>query len=484
MRRRTAGILLHLTSLPGPWPTGTLGTEALRFMDFLFEAGVEVWQLLPVGPVNSSRSPYQLLSTFAGAVSLVAPEALHARGLITSKELEAARETFSPGELCTLAARRLLHDGSGAAQIDAFRQRERDWLEDFALFCALREKHALAPWYEWPEPIRKREERALAAAAEVSRLRIREICAEQFIFAQTWDHFRHEAGLRGIRLFGDLPIYVAHDSADVWAAQNLFYLEPDGTLLLEAGVPPDFFSRSGQAWGTPIYRWAQMAANGFAWWRKRLTRQARLFDWLRIDHFRGLEAYWAIPAGEQPAAGAWEPGPGAKLLQVLTSIEGAPLLVAEDLGVITPEVDTLRDRFHLPGMRVLQFAFDGSASNPHLPHAHQRDTVVYTGTHDNDTTLGWWHALEEHVRKDVTAYLGHPSEPMPAPLIRCTLASVGRCAVIPLQDLLGLGSEARMNRPGTNEGNWRWRFGWNDVPDGLAVRLRSLLRLYGREAVR
>ncbi len=484
MRRRCAGILVHPTSLPGPWRTGTLGSDALRFMDLLVEAGIEVWQLLPVGPVNSSRSPYQSLSAFAGDTALVPPESLLALELITVAEIESARATCSAAMLWPIAVDRLLADADARTRIEAFREREQSWLDDFALFGALREQHGGAPWYAWPQPLRRREQGALALAGETLAPRVRAIVAEQFLFDQAWRQLRHEAHARGIRLFGDLPIYVAHDSADVWSAQELFQLDPDGGLALEAGVPPDFFSSAGQAWGTPVYRWERMAADDFSWWRTRLARQARLFDWLRIDHFRGLEAYWSIRAGEPPATGEWRPGPGAALLRALEHGGHLPLLVAEDLGVITPEVEALRDGFRLPGMRVLQFAFDGDPANPHLPHNHRRNTIVYTGTHDNDTSLGWWLSLDDGTRRQVAAYLGHPPQAMPWPLVRCALASVAYCAVIPWQDLLGLGSAARMNRPGTVAGNWCWRFSWDEVPEGLAARLRSLLRLYGRESAR
>jgi 4-alpha-glucanotransferase len=421
------------------------------------------------------------LSAFAGEPTLIAPATLQALGLVTDTELEQARgEASGADELRARACARLLDGHALQDKFAAFCRREQSWLEDFALFMALREQHSGAPWYRWPAPYRDRDLQALTDARHAMEEQLAMVRAEQFLFDVCWKHLHEEAARREIALFGDLPIYVAHDSVDVWAAQEMFHLDEQGAMTMEAGVPPDFFSQQGQAWGTPLYRWERMACKDFKWWRRRVERLGQLFDWVRMDHFRGLEAYWILPAGGSPADGRWEPGPGGVLIEALQSAPAAPRLIAEDLGVITPSVEALRDRYDLPGMRVLQFAFDGGADNPHLPHNHRTRAVAYTGTHDNDTTLGWWQNLDENLRDYAVAYLGHMHEPMPWPLIRAALASVAECAVIPMQDLMALGSEARMNHPGTVAENWRWRFAWDDVPEGLAKRLQSLLRLYGR----
>ena len=483
--RRRSGVLLHPTSLPGGPGNGDLGPDAYRFADFLAEAGFSVWQTLPLGPTHEDGSPYNSLSAHAGNPGLVALEPLVEAGWLG----EDCREgnPGSPGafrrgclERAHAGFRRLAGEEE-KAELEDFRAEQDHWLEDFALFMALREEHQL-PWWEWPVPIRDREPEALERARERHASEIAFHRFVQWCFARQWGQLKAYANGLGIRLFGDLPIFVARDSAEVWANRDWFALEPQGQPETVAGVPPDYFSETGQYWGNPHYRWDRLAEDGYRWWIERMRSQLSLFDWVRIDHFRGFEAYWEIPYDAPATEGRWVPGPGDGFFAALEEALGDLPLVAEDLGVITPEVTALRQRFGMPGMKVLQFAFGGGADNPFLPHNQRPDYIVYTGTHDNNTTLGWWREeIPEEVRERVRDYLGHPGEAMPWPLIRTALASVAQVAVIPMQDLLGLGAEARMNTPATVEGNWGWRLkGWEQVPGGLAASLRRVNELYGR----
>ncbi|ROR32813.1 4-alpha-glucanotransferase [Inmirania thermothiophila] len=474
---RAAGVLCHVTSLPGPDPDGgTLGAEAHRFARWLGEAGLRWWQVLPLGPTHEDRSPYQPLSAFAGDARLIDLEALAAEGWLDdphrprAEALAAARQRLEAGA-----------DEAARADYARFCAEAAAWLEDYALFAALRAAHGGAPWWRWPAPLRDRDAAALAEAARGLADAVAQVRFEQFVFWRQWRRLREAAAGAGVRLMGDLPIFVALDSAEVWAARGLFDLDAEGRPRTVAGVPPDYFSADGQRWGNPLYRWEVHAADGYRWWVRRVGWLLRHFDLVRIDHFRGFAACWAIPAGEPTARnGRWVPGPGRALFDALRKALGPLPLVAEDLGYITDDVVALREGLGLPGMRVLQFAFDGGADNPHLPHNHARDLVVYTGTHDNDTTLGWFEGLDGAVRGRVLDYLGRPGEPMPWPLVRAALASVAVLAMVPMQDLLGLGAGHRMNRPGTTEGNWRWRFGWAQVPPDLAAQVAALAALYGR----
>lgn len=478
---RRAGVLLHPTSLPAAASGcgGDLGAAAYQFLEFLAGAGFSIWQMLPIGPTHEDRSPYQLLSVHAGNSDLICLQWLAARGWLAQP---------APGETRAKTLRRAaraFHEGLGrdpelARAYAEFCRGHGGWLEDFALFIALREMRGGEPWWEWPPPLRRRDPQALAQADPE---RVAAVRFEQFVFFEQWQALRAAARQRGIHLFGDMPIFVSHDSADVWAHQDLFHLDENGLPLTVAGVPPDYFSETGQRWGNPHYRWPQMQARHFDWWLQRLATQLRYFDLIRIDHFRGFEAYWEIPADAATAIeGRWVEAPGAALLEAFFRYDAQLPLVAENLGVITEAVEALRLRFRLPGMLILQFAFDGSARNPYLPHHHDPLEVVYTGTHDNDTTLGWYNALDEATRARVDAYLGHSREAMPWPLVRAALASVARLAILPMQDLLGLDSSARMNVPGTSAGNWRWQFEWAQLAPDLGPRLRQLLALYGRLA--
>ncbi len=486
--RRRAGILLHPTSLPGPWGSGDIGPEARHFIDFLAGSGQTIWQMLPLGPTHHHRSPYQCLSVHAGDPQLISLDDLMARGWLSERDVHAGKEPSQCSfdyRLCLLEkafqgflSRSAEEDRGRLAQ---FKAEHQDWLADFALYLALRREHQGRDWSQWPAPLRDRDPAALQAA----RLRlhgfIEQICFEQFVFFTQWQALKDYANERGVLMFGDLPIFIAYDSADVWAERQYFELDGSGRPLVVAGVPPDYFSETGQRWGNPHYRWEAMAADDFAWWKRRIAMQLRLFDMIRIDHFRGFQAYWEIPAEEETAMnGRWVEAPGGQLFEALRIHYGGLPFVAEDLGIITPEVTALRERFNLPGMKILQFAFDGNRDNPYLPYNHEHNAVVYTGTHDNDTALGWYEGLDEGTRHYLHDYVGGIDEAMPWPLIRLALSSVAVTAIVPMQDILGLGGGHRMNTPGTTEGNWSWRFQWEQLAEGAAGRLRHLTHLYGR----
>ncbi|MFA7592102.1 MAG: 4-alpha-glucanotransferase [Thiohalobacteraceae bacterium] len=480
---RRAGILLHPTSFPDS-ATGALGVEARRFVDFLAAAGVSVWQMLPLGPTHADCSPYQCTSVHAGNPRLICLHGLVERGWLGSVaappvELSAAWQAARLRAAYAGFGERAQADDRRA--LEAFIDQHCTWLDDFALYEALRNEHGQCVWSDWPALLRDRQPEAMAAARVRLAAVIAQVQFEQFVFFTQWHALRDYAARRGVLLFGDMPIFVAYDSAEVWARREYFRVDAEGHLEVVAGVPPDYFSATGQRWGNPHYRWDRIEQDGFGWWIERMRTQREFFDLIRIDHFRGFEAHWEIPAQAVTAIdGQWVKGPGERLFQALLDTFHDLPLVAEDLGIITAEVDALRMRFGLPGMKILQFAFGGAADNPYLPHNHERLSVVYTGTHDNDTSLGWYAGLDEVTRTHLHDYLGHPSEPMPWPLIRTAFASVAALAIVPLQDVLSLGSEHRMNTPGVAEGNWRWRFQWDQLPQKLAERVRQLTTLYGR----
>jgi 4-alpha-glucanotransferase len=477
--RRRAGVLLHLSSLPGEGATGELGPEAFRFVDYLTEAGFSVWQLLPLGPTHADGSPYHCLSAHAGNPRFISPTPLVQQGW-----LDAGAERMTDRRALFDLARQGFTARGGEDERRAladFTAAEAHWLDDYALFEVLRKDQASRPWWQWPAPLRDRDAKAISAARERHADDIERVRFEQFLFVRQWRALREYANARGIRLFGDMPIFLAHDSAEVWAHRECFKLDGAGQPVVVAGVPPDYFSVSGQRWGNPLYDWSCIESDGFSWWIERLRHELTRFDLVRIDHFRGFAACWEIPASEPTAInGRWVEVPGERLFDALLSRIGRLPLVAEDLGLITPEVTRLRERYGLPGMKVLQFAFDGGADNPYLPHAHTPDSVVYTGTHDNDTTLSWFQGLTGEQQLRVVEYLGYPYEPMPRPLLRAAFASVARMAVVPMQDVLGLGRGHRMNTPGTSDGNWRWRFEWNQLPPDTTGWLKRALEAYGR----
>lgn len=441
--RRRAGVLLHLGSLDA-----ALGAGGRAFIDWLASAGFSVWQVLPLGPTGPEGSPYWVRSDYAGN-----PEFL------------------DRGEL---------PDWDSAAYA-AFRDSSQHWLEDYALFEALSAAHSGAPWWSWPPELRDRSPSAIAAARSEHSAQVESIKAEQLAFYLQWHKLHDYAHSKGVRLFGDLPFYVAPDSAETWSQRDQFRLQPSGQPAAVAGVPPDYFSETGQLWGNPLYDWARIRDSGFELWRRRVKQQLERVDVLRLDHFRALAAHWAIPAGAPDArGGTWVPTPGGELLEMLKQDLGGLPLVAEDLGVITPDVVALRNGFGLPGMRVLQFAFGDGGDNPHLPHMHDPDNVIYTGTHDNDTTLGWYSSLDAETLSRVDFFLRLAPGAMPDALIRAALGSVGRLAVVPAQDLLSLGTDARLNTPGTVLGNWQWRLDLQGLTPERARHYSLLNRVYGR----
>ncbi len=467
---RTSGVLLPVSGLPGPFGIGDLGPTAFRWIDRLAEARQVWWQVLPVGPTGYGDSPYQSPSTFAGNLNLVSPEALENDGLASRSEL--AEVELPNGAIDYTAViqnkRRLISTafqrfqrGEAKTLEGPFRQfieQEKDWLHDFAVFTAIKERFEEQPWWKWPRPLALRESAALVRIANELDEQIQTQRFGQFLFFRQWDQLKAHAASRGVRLFGDLPIYVAEDSSDVWRHPELFVLDELRRPRLVAGVPPDYFSATGQLWGNPIYAWDEHERTGFQWWVNRIRKTLRLFDQSRLDHFRGIEGFWAVPAGDKTAEhGEWLPGPRERLLGTLAREIGPLPIVAEDLGVITPAVDRLRERFGFSGMRILQFAFGGAVEDRFLPHAFTCDLLVATGTHDNDTTLGWFKGLDRNELRNYAAYVpGAEQDPVWA-LVRTGWASVAGQAIAPFQDLLELPSSARMNTPGTASGNWRWR---------------------------
>ena len=441
--RRRAGVVLHLGSLEGG-----LGGEGRAFIDWLADAGFSVWQILPMGPTGADGSPYWVRSDFAGNPAFI-------------------DRTEMPQ--------------IGGADYAAFVAETGHWLDDYALFEVLSEAHSGAAWWTWPADVRDRGPSALDRVAHELGAELERIKREQFVFFAQWRRLREHAHRRGVRILGDLPFYVAPHSAETWAHREQFQLDSEGRPAAVSGVPPDYFSQTGQLWGNPLYDWQAMRRDNFAYWRARVREQLQRVDLLRIDHFRALAAHWAVPAGAPDARGGeWRPTPGEELLRLLLDELGDLPILAEDLGVITDDVVALRKGFGLPGMRVLQFAFSGEGDNPHLPHMHEHDSVVYTGTHDNDTTLGWYRSLNEETRRSVDSLLRAAPGSMPEALIREALASIGQLAVIPAQDLLALGSEARLNTPGTVRDNWHWRLPASALTPELARHFAQLNTMYGR----
>ncbi|KJV05606.1 4-alpha-glucanotransferase [Methylocucumis oryzae] len=490
LTKRRAGILLHITSLPGKYPTGDLGKDAYHFVDFLHNAGITVWQTLPLGMTHSDGSPYQSLSAHAGNADLISIELLAENGWlkIPDKCEECVRtDRFYKSCLITKAFYGFLERASAEekTQFKQFCENKAFWLDDFALFLALRLEFNQVCWNEWPSYLKERDSKSIKEARKRLAAEIDCIKFEQFVFFQQWMALKTYANQKGVLLFGDIPIFVSYDSADVWANRDVFKLDDTGNMLVVAGVPPDYFSQTGQRWGNPHYNWTYLKKTGFNWWVERMHTQLEQFDILRIDHFRGLEAAWEIPAHEPTAQnGEWVTAPGKALLNAVRNQLGSIPLVAEDLGIITAEVEELRKEFELPGMKILQFAFDSGPDNPYLPNNYEKNCVVYTGTHDNDTTTGWGDKLSEHEKQHIFEYLGNPLATLNCALVQAALASVANLAVIPMQDILELGSEHRMNTPGTTEGNWRWRFQWSQLSAERAHRLAHLVELFNRNPAR
>ncbi len=493
-RRRGAGILLHPTALPSPFGIGDLGPGAESFVRWAAAAGQSYWQVLPLGPTGFGDSPYGALSSFAGNPMLVSPELLAADGLLEATQLQrgrpASRRRIPFGRvraakeavLRRACARFGTQPPAGLArEFEAFVSAEADWLEDWALFSALKNRFDGRAWTHWEADLRRRVPGALAAARRSLGEQIACHRLAQFLFFRQWERLRRLAHELGIEVIGDLPIYVALDSADVWARPDLFDLDARSRPRAVSGVPPDYFSATGQLWGNPIYRWSRHREENFAWWRARLQASFRLTDWVRVDHFRGFAAYWRVSRGAETAArGRWVIGPGLTLFKAVRRALGELPLIAEDLGVITPDVRALLDATGFPRMKVLQFAF-AEPDSEHLPHHHLRNAVVYTGTHDNDTVRGWFAGAGNEEKQRALDYLGLESGSRIADaLIRAAYTSVADVAIVPLQDLLGLGSRARMNFPGRPRGNWAWRARGEDLDAGVAARLRRLAEVAGR----
>jgi 4-alpha-glucanotransferase len=491
--KRSAGLLLHVTSLPGPYGVGDLGPDARRWVDALARGGQSWWQILPLGPPGAGDSPYQCYSAFAGNPLLISPDVLIEDGLLRRADVGGA--TFpSPGRvdfprvrlfkehMLRLAWERFRgHPGKLAGPLESFRQQHATWLDDFSLFMALKEHHPNKSWSDWPRDLVVRRPAALNAARRELADAVGRHQFEQFLFFRQLDALRQYARGKGVRLIGDLPIFISPESSDVWASPHLFRLDKHRRPTHVAGVPPDYFSETGQRWGNPLYHWPAMRKDGFRWWVERFRATLAQVDLVRIDHFRGFAACWEIPAHLPTAIGGrWVKAPGDELFAAARAALGTLPFIAEDLGVITPDVESLRDSLGLPGMKVLQFAFGDSSANAFLPHNYPRNTVVYTGTHDNDTTAGWFRSLKAGEKKNVRRYApqidGHPAWE----LTRLAWSSVADLAVAPVQDVLELGSPARMNVPGRGTGNWRWRMTPDQLSPALIDRLGELTRTYGR----
>ena len=476
---RKAGVLLHISSLPSLHYTGDLGVEAYQFVDFLHEVGAAVWQTLPINMPHADNSPYQCLSAHAGNPDFISLETLQAQGLLAKEDLGGLITSKAP--LLSKAYSAFLEHPNSKAYQDfmSFCDRQVDWLHEFALFLALREKFNQTSWSQWPEKYKKRHIPTLKKAREELAREIAVIKFTQYVFFTQWMALKRYANQKHIEMFGDIPIFVSYDSADVWAQPKLFKLDAHQNMTVVAGVPPDYFSATGQRWGNPHYNWSCMAVDGFRWWISRMTTQSELFDIVRIDHFRGLEAAWEIPATEQTAMnGQWVAAPGDALLAAIKHALPNLALVAEDLGIITPEVDALRVKYHLPGMKILQFAFSGEQDNPYLPHNIDANSVVYTGTHDNDTTIGWHESMGENQREHLYQHLDAEDAQHAEVLKRLVvmaLESDANLAIIPMQDILELDGSHRMNTPGTASGNWHWRFNWHQLTQAHKVFLSTLI---------
>ena len=493
---RSSGVLLHPTSLPSRFGVGDLGSEAYRFVEFLAESKQKLWQVLPLGPTGYGNSPYMCFSAMAGNPLLISPERLRDEGLLSEEDFAdlpqfpAHKVDFDPVIQAKIPLLKKACESFKKQTSPKFQQRFKSfctskayWLDDYALFMALRDAHEGESWHKWEPELAERDP---ATLAKFERELANEIIYHKFLqfeFFRQWSDLKHFANDRNIEIIGDIPIYVAHDSADVWAHPEYFCLDEESKEpALMAGVPPDYFSETGQLWGNPVYDWENLQKDHFIWWIERFQSLLDYVDIVRIDHFRGFEAYWAVERGEETAInGEWIKAPGDALFQVIRDKFGKLPVLAEDLGVITPEVEKLRDDFEFPGMKILHFAFGSGAGNPYLPFNFERNSVVYTGTHDNNTTVGWYENLPEHEKQGVLAYIGCvSSEGINWDLIRLALSSIANQAIIPLQDILGLGTEARMNVPSEGEGNWEWRYLPGALTEKEVELFKKMTETFGR----
>ncbi len=493
LTQRRSGILLHPTSLSGLQAVGSLGQEAYDFIDFLVAAQQSVWQILPLGPTGFGNCPYSCFSAFAGNPLLINLELLVEVGDLnnfdlpkttspdSSADFGKATATILPALFAACENFKLNHTSPRQHNFNTFCDNQSHWLDDYSLYEAIRESLDYSPWQQWPEDIRLRRKEALQRWQNKLQDETYQHKYKQFVFFEQWLRLKSYGNKKGVEIFGDLPIFVAADSADVWANQELFYLDDNNQATIVAGVPPDYFSPTGQRWGNPLYRWEQMAADNFSWWLDRFRWNFELFDLLRVDHFRGFSACWAIPATEPTAVnGYWMEAQGEKLFNLLKHELGSLPIIAEDLGIITSDVEQLRDKFAFPGMKILHFAFDSGSDNPYLPHNHILNSVIYTGTHDNDTSLGWWDALSTEEQQRVSDYLQIKCDDMPWDLIAVAMASAANLAIFPMQDILSLPTASRMNIPGTAEGNWQWQMQTNALSAQLFERLKELSQLNNR----
>jgi len=493
IKARAGGILLHPTSLPGLYGCGEIGQSAITWMDWLHSAGMRLWQMLPLGPTGYGDSPYQSLSAFAGNPLLIDIDGLLKDGFLEASDIESIPdwgEQIDFGlvipwktELLNLAADRFLAqpDNQIMKSYYTFCEAEASWLDHYAVFVLIKRLQQGAPWPAWPVGLAERDAGALEGLVGEHQAGIERVKALQFLFFQQWQQLRISARARGITLIGDMPIFVAHDSSDVWAHPDLFLLDDEGNPTVVAGVPPDYFSETGQRWGNPLYAWDRMRENGFSWWKARLRSALKLVDIVRLDHFRGFEAYWEIPGDSETAViGRWVAGPGAELLDALEGMQAPLPILAEDLGIITAEVDALRDRYGLPGMKVLQFGLEGGLSSPDLPLHYPENCAAYTGTHDNNTSRGWFQRASDELQAFTREYLACTDEQVVEAMLHAIWSSRASWAIAPFQDMLGLGEQARMNYPGTSTGNWTWRMEPGALTSELADHLLQLNQHYDR----
>lgn len=481
MARRRAGVLLHITSLPGPYAYGDISLEAYKFIDQISAIGFSVWQILPLGPTHDDLCPYQSLSAHAGNPQLINLEWLCERNWLTAKHL--INNGLSDREFRNSCIRIAYHEFKKhrneleTQRFEDFVNENNYWLENYALYTVLRTEFANKSWMDWPAGYRDGDESLLNDYKAQQHENIEAVLFQQYVFFSQWAELKYYVNQKGILIIGDMPIFVSHDSADVWANKKYFAIDENGQAEFVAGVPPDYFSESGQRWGNPHYQWDKLKEDQFTWWVERIQTQTKLYDALRIDHFRGLSKYWEIPANEENAVnGRWVDAPGKELLHKLQTCFPDFSLVAEDLGTITPDVLELRDEFSLPGMLILQFAFDGSADNPYLLKNHHKNSLVYTATHDNDTTLGWYHSLPPETKQYVDQYVKYSHAEMPWALIHVVFDSMSNLAIIPMQDLLELGDGHRMNMPGTIENNWQWRYQGDQFSDDIKNKITLMIK--------
>ena len=497
MKRRGSGILLHITSLPSAYGIGDLGPEAYRFADFLAETKQSIWQILPLNPTDLAHgnSPYQSVSAFAGNPLLISPELMVRDGFLAQSDVENVpgyqirpidyRAVIASKErIFRVAYERLQQEGK-RHEYERFCAENSSWLDDFALFMALKGHFTQKGWTEWPQEVQERQRDALGSLRRELHDTIEKTKFLQYVFFKQWRSLKDYCNQRGIQIFGDIPIYVIHESADVWANPELFTLDDERKPTVVAGVPPDYFSETGQLWGNPIYRWDVLRERGYGWWIQRVGHNLKLFDLIRIDHFRGLIGYWEVPAGETNAVnGKWVEAPAEDFFNALLRRFPQLPIIAEDLGVITPEVREIMHRFELPGMKVLLFAFgEDLPTNPYIPHNLPRNCVLYTGTHDNNTVRGWFEReATPEIKKRLFHYLGRevPADRIHLELIRLAMMSVANMVIVPMQDILGLREEARMNRPATSQGNWQWQLLPEQLQPSVAERLLEMTELYGR----